>query len=345
MTKLQPCESDPSGVQAPTNTLLFTNLHWSVFEDAGQELRRAIETTAARDVVRFVPLSSFFRLVFDCSETAAAVKNSLNGRMYRGNKELKIYFGANAEQQHLSVPSNAELLQVPPTEKNFLLSPPGSPPVGWVQSQESEPSRGGHHAAMLMDALSRLPADDDFSLGAAGSAMPANSMEDDAFDSDRDMRVEASAADRETGGGREYTVEGSVSKREVMERLGVRAGAQTRHILTFGPGSALEQTTGDDGGMEWEVSLPIIVVEDHTSNGVESSDSQFSLTGAMSTFSVNVTDTNSVESLGELPGSVITASGEARSPCMSGIKTPIPALPRTAMPPIHPTPMPPMFQH
>lgn len=34
-------------------------------------------------------------------------------------------------------------LTLPPTSRNFLLSPPGSPSVGWVQTSESEPSKGG----------------------------------------------------------------------------------------------------------------------------------------------------------------------------------------------------------
>ena len=34
-------------------------------------------------------------------------------------------------------------LSIPSTSRNFLLSPPGSPAIGWVQTSESEPSKGG----------------------------------------------------------------------------------------------------------------------------------------------------------------------------------------------------------
>ncbi|KAI8813747.1 hypothetical protein BJ742DRAFT_377668 [Cladochytrium replicatum] len=47
-----------------------------------------------------------------------------------------------------------EYLQVPPFEKNFLLSPPGSPPIGWVQTKEAGPVPGGHSEA-LWDALTK----------------------------------------------------------------------------------------------------------------------------------------------------------------------------------------------
>lgn len=36
-------------------------------------------------------------------------------------------------------------LQVPGLERNFLISPPGSPREDWRQTQEGEPSKGGHH--------------------------------------------------------------------------------------------------------------------------------------------------------------------------------------------------------
>lgn len=37
-----------------------------------------------------------------------------------------------------------DTLRVPERTRNFLISPPGSPPIGWVQIAESSPATGGH---------------------------------------------------------------------------------------------------------------------------------------------------------------------------------------------------------
>jgi hypothetical protein len=39
--------------------------------------------------------------------------------------------------------SPTEFLSLPHAEKNFLISPPGDPPLGWTQDSESKPSAGG----------------------------------------------------------------------------------------------------------------------------------------------------------------------------------------------------------
>lgn len=51
--------------------------------------------------------------------------------------------------------SNPDLLRPPALEKNFLISPPGSPPVGWEQIRE-EPPNSTPLADDLIAALKRL---------------------------------------------------------------------------------------------------------------------------------------------------------------------------------------------
>lgn len=51
--------------------------------------------------------------------------------------------------------TNRDLLRPPQLEKNFLISPPGSPPVGWEQIRE-DPPNSTPLADDLMNALRRL---------------------------------------------------------------------------------------------------------------------------------------------------------------------------------------------
>ncbi|KAH8553121.1 Calcipressin-domain-containing protein [Umbelopsis sp. PMI_123] len=77
---------------------------------------------------------------------------------------LRLYFG---QHTNINADSATVLLQVPELEKNWLISPPGSPPVGWQQIREEPPNttvlpQDLSHALMsLSDEL-----DDDFKLDA-----------------------------------------------------------------------------------------------------------------------------------------------------------------------------------
>ncbi|KAJ3273246.1 hypothetical protein HDV01_004604 [Terramyces sp. JEL0728] len=51
-------------------------------------------------------------------------------------------------------------LNIPEPERNFLLSPPGSPPVGWLQTAESEPKPGGFCESIEERALSFVSLND-----------------------------------------------------------------------------------------------------------------------------------------------------------------------------------------
>ncbi|KAJ3071613.1 hypothetical protein HDU98_005051 [Podochytrium sp. JEL0797] len=322
-----------------TNTLLFTNLHHSVFESSGSELRSLVERNGGRGhIVRFIPITSFFRflVVFDSPETAAIVKQELHGTDFLGQKTVRVYFGDNTDSNHLMNPNagnTMNLLQVPPLEKNFLLSPPGSPPVGWVQPSEAQPSRGGHHQAMI-DALVKLADEDDFALDGDGSGSESGSMD---RDSDRRMRdSDSSIGSSENTSPSEssrdsYTMEGTYkNQKEIEERLGYRPDRKTKHVLTFGPHSSREKPV-EEGGMDWEMDLPMVVVVDHDHD----SDSDVGTGSGVSLnkgFSMILNDD---EEEGDSDSMDSRASGR------SGARTPMPHTsmpPRTAMPPMN-------FQH
>lgn len=55
-----------------------------------------------------------------------------------------------------------DTLKVPFKDKNFLISPPGSPPIGWIQIAEHSPALGGHADAIkLHSAFAALLKDKD----------------------------------------------------------------------------------------------------------------------------------------------------------------------------------------
>ncbi|ORY53654.1 hypothetical protein BCR33DRAFT_711033 [Rhizoclosmatium globosum] len=319
----------------PSNTLLFTNLHHTAFESRGAELRHIVEQYAL--TVRFIPITSFFRflVVFESIEDAARVKEALHNVTFMGNKTLKVYYGEHTDNNHLMNPDAGQnLLRVPPLEKNFLLSPPGSPPVGWIQPAESGPAAGGHHQAML-DALSKLT-DEDFSLdgGDSGSMDHDHSDDDnrmdsmDSIDSSQDSDESSSKRNSES-----YSFEGSYKSRKHVEERGYRANTKTKHVLTFGP-PPREKSDYDDGGMEWEVTLPIVVVEDHdgaSEEGESRDGSSSSLQRGLSAFSMSVND-------GEASGSMDSFDSDHswEEPRRTGSRTPLPrtSMPKTSMPPL-----------
>lgn len=75
---------------------------------------------------------------------------------------LRVYAGPRTPEAlliHPSLQDNAHL-PVPVTDKNFLISPPGSPPVGWEQIRE-DPPNADTLADDLMRALEGLGAAND----------------------------------------------------------------------------------------------------------------------------------------------------------------------------------------
>jgi hypothetical protein len=115
-----------------TNTVILTNLTDEILQDPCC-LYDIIPKPA---VSKLVALQKFKRIliVFVRTADSQTVKETLHNSIYRGTR-LKVYYCKH------TMPF--EYLKVPDKERNFLLSPPVNPPVGWIQETEKEPSRGG----------------------------------------------------------------------------------------------------------------------------------------------------------------------------------------------------------
>ncbi|KAJ5173378.1 hypothetical protein N7492_005971 [Penicillium capsulatum] len=141
----------------PSNTLLITGLQDLIlFQPSSlDEIRNQITSVASLN--SFSPLPSLRRIVcsFHSDTDAIAVRKMLEGnRLLDRNTWPRIYFGEPtpilSENDY-----HKQLLQAPQSDKLFFISPPPSPPHGWVMRNEDPPNKEVH-AGDLANALAML---------------------------------------------------------------------------------------------------------------------------------------------------------------------------------------------
>ncbi|KAI9934984.1 hypothetical protein AWENTII_005468 [Aspergillus wentii] len=141
----------------PSNTLLITGLHDLVlFQPASLDALRS-QITAIAPLNSFSPLPSLRRIVcsFHCEADAIEIRKLFDGQflLNRDTVRTKIYFGEPTpilDEEH-----GPKLLQAPQSDKLFFISPPPSPPHGWVMRTEEPPNKEVH-ASDLAQALAQL---------------------------------------------------------------------------------------------------------------------------------------------------------------------------------------------
>ncbi|CDU24044.1 uncharacterized protein SPSC_02673 [Sporisorium scitamineum] len=160
-------DATASSINAATNTLILSNLPVEFFIPHICSLLLSLLNTYG-PMVRWTPLPSVRRavVVFEHTEGAALAKAGLDRLVLpfedsdvqgvqRASDEddgtiLRAVFGPVTDPT-----AELETLAVPTTDKNFLISPPGSPPVGWEPIREDPPNRDTL-AEDLMKALADL---------------------------------------------------------------------------------------------------------------------------------------------------------------------------------------------
>ncbi|KIM49633.1 hypothetical protein M413DRAFT_60927 [Hebeloma cylindrosporum] len=159
-TLSKPCS--PGSPQA-TNTVTVTSLPKSFFDPLILGMLRD-HFSHFGDINQWVPLQGFGRviIVYEAEHHAESAKrnsdpivvdghgsSSIVLRVYRAAPNPLIPRGENSWIPHTN------FLKPPAIEKNFLISPPGSPPIGWEQIRE-DPPNSTPLAEDLIQALRKL---------------------------------------------------------------------------------------------------------------------------------------------------------------------------------------------
>ncbi|BGP13600.1 hypothetical protein JCM10213_007776 [Rhodosporidiobolus nylandii] len=111
-------------------------------------------------LLTWTPLPHLERVVavYDSEESAREARDEMDGFVWEDEDEvpigeapqpLRIFYGPTFSIHRLPASTDGTgstvLLTVPSSGKNFLISPPGSPPVGWSQAEEEPPNAVVHH--------------------------------------------------------------------------------------------------------------------------------------------------------------------------------------------------------
>ena len=156
--------------EEPSKSLIVTNVDTSVFvddmvKDNFESLFLAFDKSAA-----FYYIRTFRRVRIDFLSTteATGAKNHLDQKIIGGSPIhcyfIKIYGPSDPDEA---------FLQPPPLEKQFLISPPCSPPVGWEQPREDKPNMNPVVDYDLLAALAQLAPGENHELQASTSLTPS----------------------------------------------------------------------------------------------------------------------------------------------------------------------------
>jgi len=122
--------------EEPSKSLVVTNVDSTVFMDEGVKANFEAMFLVYDKTAAFYYIRTFRRVRIDFAgaEQATEAKQKLDTKVVGSNPihcyYIKVYGPSDPQEA---------FLQPPPLEKQFLISPPCSPPVGWTQPREDGP--------------------------------------------------------------------------------------------------------------------------------------------------------------------------------------------------------------
>ncbi|KAJ6544111.1 Calcipressin-domain-containing protein [Mycena capillaripes] len=165
--------SSPNADIQRTNTLAVTSIPKEFFQPLLLELLHDHFATYGQ-INRWVPLAGFSRIIIvymqeDDAETAKILSDPIVLEQTHDRSQITLRVFRADPNPLLPMESDdlvpeANYLRPPAIEKNFLISPPGSPPVGWEPIKE-EPPNATPLADDLMAALRKLQVNEKHSSG------------------------------------------------------------------------------------------------------------------------------------------------------------------------------------
>ncbi|XP_041352055.1 calcipressin-1-like [Gigantopelta aegis] len=119
------------------DALIAANLEERIFDDPEAKAQFEARFLEYDETATFQYLKSFRRARINFSSSGLAVNARI--RLHEIDmlgRTMKCYFAQSTPKESANSSTH---LHPPPLEKQFLISPPASPPVGWEQMREKEP--------------------------------------------------------------------------------------------------------------------------------------------------------------------------------------------------------------